>query len=617
MTMSDASWWQGSAASTPPASYPIAPRCSQYLLLKDGTRLAADLFLPSGIGEERVPTVISLTPYVRGMDFRFRFAERLLAWLGLEQEEWGPAFAQYGYAFMAVEIRGAGASFGTKTSIFHDQVAQDGGEVLDWIIAQPWSNGAVGATGISALGLTSMFLATGRHPALKAIAPRFTVFDVFHSVHPGGLLTNRFLTDIGANLRAMDSNRLADAIKPAVARYLMRMLVRGLRGVDEDKSGSLLAAAVRDHAENEGFDRDIAAVRYRDDQLPHSRIEATLDTQSPHTLADALRASGVPIYAYGGWFDGAFQRDMIHLYLNATNAGSRLTIGPWAHGARCYSSPVIKGKRKPDFDQGAELVRFFDLHLKDIDRGVSEEASVHYFTMVEEQWKEATSWPPPGTQLLTYHLAAQNRLLAEPETSALDRYQVDRSATTGAWSRYGKHLTGGFGPAHYPHRKAMDRKLLVYNSSPLERDIEVTGHPLVVLTLCCDTPDGAIFVYLEDVAPNGHPLVVTDACLRLSQRSVPTTVPYQHLGIWRSGRRTDLQSVVPGQRMQIELDLLPTSWLFQAGHTIRLAIAGADADNFVMVPESASAPTFTFEHGGEQTARIDLPIVPSEPLAAT
>jgi len=87
--MSDASWWQGFAASTPPASYPIAPRCSQYLLLKDGTRLAADLFLPSGIGEERVPTVISLTPYVRGMDFRFRFAERLLAWLGLEQEEWG------------------------------------------------------------------------------------------------------------------------------------------------------------------------------------------------------------------------------------------------------------------------------------------------------------------------------------------------------------------------------------------------------------------------------------------------------------------------------------------------------------------------------------------------
>ena len=68
----------------------------------------------------------------------------------------------------------------------------------------------------------------------------------------------------------------------------MRVLVKGIRGVDDDRDGSRLAAAVSEHEANEGFDRDIAAVRYRDDRLPHSRTDATLDTQSPFNLVADL-----------------------------------------------------------------------------------------------------------------------------------------------------------------------------------------------------------------------------------------------------------------------------------------------------------------------------------------
>lgn len=612
MTITDAPWWRGSPEHTPPAPYPGAVRTSRYIALRDGTRLAADVCLPDGLPDDaRIPTLISFTPYVRGMSFRFAAAERLFAWLGLNDTLWGQEFAKYGYAFLTVEIRGAGASFGTKTSVFNDQVVNDGGEVLDWIVSQPWSNGAVGATGISALGLTSMFAGTGKHPALKAIAPRFTVFDVFGSVHPGGLLENRFLTDIGARLRAMDANRLADGFETFAMRTLMRLLIRGVRGVDEDPDGSLLAAAVREHDANEAYDRDIAAVRYRDDRLPHSKREATLDTQSPHNLIAELRASGLPVYAYGGWFDAAFQREMIHLHLNVPNDGSRLIVGPWAHGGRFYSSPLVREKRRGDFDQAGELVRFFDLHLKGTDHGVRNEAPVHYFTMVEEEWKEAASWPPPGTVTREYHLVPGNRLATRGAgASDRDSYRVDRSATTGVWSRYGKHLSGGMGPARYPDRRAADRKLLCYTSFPLDVDLEVTGHPLVTLSLCCDTQDAALFVYLEDVAPDGEILMVTDAGLRLSLRRVGDDPPYRHLGVWRSGRSTDVEPVVPEERMQIALDLLPTSWLFRAGHSIRLAIAGADADNFVMVPEHGAPPTFTLYHGGEHVARLDLPVMP-------
>lgn len=611
---SDAAWWAGSPTGTPAKLYDRGMRTSRYLTLSDGCRLAADIHLPEGLDPgERIPTLVSFTPYLRGMDFRVPGADWLLAKAGRAEYDWGGELARYGYAFVHVEIRGAGASFGTKRSIFTDELACDGGEVLDWIVQQPWSNGRVGATGISALGLTSMMLATGKHPALKAIAPRFTVFDVFYGVHPGGLLENRFLNDIGKSLRAMDSNRLHDAADNPLLAALMRLLVKGVRGTDEDVDGLLLRAAVAEHAANEGFDRDIAAVRHRDERLPHAAVEATLETQSPFRLLDDIEASGVAVYAYAGWLDAAFQRELIHLYLNTSNPRNRLVIGPWAHGGRYYSSPLVADEKRPsEFPQAAELVRFFDAHLRDIDRQVPGEDAVQYFTMAEERWKSAPTWPPPGTTMRRLHLRRGNALAEDPDGEGSDRYVVDRAATTGPWSRYGKHLSGGSGPARYDDRAVADARLLCYTSEPLPSDTEVTGHPAAHLWLTCDREDAALFVYLEDVAPDGTVLPVTDGCLRLSMRKVSDDAPYRHLGVWRSGTTADVEPVGRGEVMAITLDLIPTSWLFRRGHRIRLAVAGADVDNFVPVPEGDPAPVFELHRGLDRPAGIDLPIMPRE-----
>lgn len=613
--VTDAAWWAGSPTRTPPVVATGSDRESRYLTTRDGTRLAADLHLPrERPPDERLPTIVTFSTYLRGMEFRVPGTEAAMRRADLLDPDWGDAFARLGFAHLLVEIRGAGASFGTKRSVFVDDLVRDGNDVLDWVVDQPWSNGAVGATGISALGLTSMFLATGKHPALKAIAPRFTVFDVFGDVHAGGLLQQRFLTDVGAVIRAMDQNRLHDTVEHPVARQAMRLLVKGIRGVDEDRDGARLAAAVAEHEHNEGFDREIAAVRRRDDPLPHTTDAATLDTQSPFNLAAELVASGVAVHAMGGWMDGAFARAMIHLHRNVPNPGSRLTIGPWAHGGRFYSSPVLgRRRRRTAFAQASELARFFDLHLRDVDRGLADEAPVHYFTMGEERWKEAPGWPPPGLVTRALHLAGAGRLVdVAPEQPDVDRYVVEREATTGIWSRYGKHLAGKMGPARYGNRAKADRRLRCYTSAPLDTDLEVTGHPFVTLTLACDREDAALFVYLEDVAPDGHVRMITDSCLRLSHRATGGEPPYEHLGVWRTGADADIEPVTPGAVMELTLDLLPTSWLFSAGHAIRLAIAGADVDNFLTVPEEGPAPTFAIHHGGEHVARLDLPVMPRD-----
>jgi putative CocE/NonD family hydrolase len=611
--VTDEAWWAGSAVATPPITSPEVDRTSQYVEVGEDGRLAADLYLPR-TRNDQVPTVVSFSPYIRGLDFRVPGIEPLLQRIGMADKPWGKAFARLGYAYLHVEIRGSGASFGRRLSMFYEQVMEDGCDVLDWIVDQPWSDGTVGATGISALGLTSLHLAAAKHPALKAIAPRFTTFDIYNAVHPGALLQHRFTEDMTEVMRGLDQNRpYAGYPKPAL-RLLARALFRGVRGVDGDRGGQQLAAAVRDHAENEEFALDVAAVRARDEQLPNSGRPATLETQSPFTLMADLRASGIPIYAYGGWLDGAFQREMIHLFHNVRNDGSRLVLGPWPHGGKFDTSPVVEKKRASSFDQAGELVRFFDLHLRGIDRGVRDEAPVHYFTMGEERWKDAPTWPPPGATTGALHLGGSNRLSPEGVgVSGVDIYAVDTAATTGEWSRYGKHLSGGNGAVTYPDRRAADARLLCYTSPPLRAAVEVTGHPIARLALACDTEDAALIVYLEDVDPSGRPLVVTDGGLRLSNRKIDADTPYDYLGVFHAGRSGDFTPVVPGEVMEVTLDLLPTSWRFETGHRIRVAIAGADADNFTPVPADGRAPTFTLHWGGATGSRIELPFMGAVP----
>ena len=100
-------------------------------------------------------------------------------------------FVPRGYAVVVVDIRGSGASFGSRDSFRSPREREDAYEYpLDWIVAQPWSNGSLGATGVSYLGAASDFLASTGHPAVKAIAPLFAVWDTYllNNDYPGGVL---------------------------------------------------------------------------------------------------------------------------------------------------------------------------------------------------------------------------------------------------------------------------------------------------------------------------------------------------------------------------------------------------------------------------------------------
>jgi putative CocE/NonD family hydrolase len=160
----------------------------------------------------------------------------------------------------------------------------------------------------------------------------------------------------------------------------------------------------------------------------------------------------------------------------------------------------------------------------------------------------------------------------------------------------------------YGDQREYDRKRLTYTTAPLTSDLEVTGHPIVHLFMDANAPDGAVFAYLEDVLPNGEVRYVTEGELRLIHRS-ETKSPIAGDPIpFHSYRRADSRAMAAGDVSEVTFDLLPTSFLFRAGHAVRLAIAGADAASFDAPLPHSMPLVYSLYRGGHKSSRLDLPM---------
>ena len=586
----DQPWW----SDGPVARFDGHELTSAYVPLTDGTRIAVDRFLPKGLRDGRVTTVLNSTPYFRALEFRVPGTQAILQQAMGGAKPWWPEFARYGYATVVMEQRGCGASFGTRTLDPGAQV-NDLIDVVDWIVAQPWSDGRVVSLGVSAPGLAAQLLLTAKHPALVAAVPMFTSFDMYTATHPGGLTYGATVGNVGEMMRALDANRVGDIAPNAALRALFKMLVRGLKPVDRD----LLQQAVADHKGNEYIDVGMLKVEFRDDPLPDTAVDTTLEAQSPCAYADDMVASDVPVSAYAGWWDGGSALEMLQLHATVATPGSRIVIGPWGHAGTRQVGPG--GGGKTGFDYPADVVRW-------IEGGGGPNESVVYFTMGENRWKTAACWPPPAQRRRLY-LADEGGLRADaPITDGCDTYVVDPAVGSGRLSRWAidKHPSRGVAS---PDRAELDRLLLSYTSAPLAHDTEVTGHPLVHLSVSSSADDGAFVVYLEEVAAGGTVSHVTEGALRACDRRVGDAGYAPVAGrVARSFKRADALPLLPGEVAELEFDLYPVSYLFRAGSCVRIAIAGGDADHFRPLPGPAR-PVVQVRRGLSHPSWLELPVV--------
>ena len=224
-------------------------------------------------------------------------------------------------------------------------------------------------------------------------------------------------------------------------------------------------------------------------------------------------------------------------------------------------------------------------------------------------------WPPPDAVWQSFFFAPDRLLRQQPAAvqSAHDRYQVEEMATSGPGSRWGLIVGTGIRRG-YTDQRDRDRRLLTYTTPPLQQDLEVTGHPIVRLFLSANAADGAVFAYLEDVRPNGEVRYVTEGQLRLIHRKLGASPLEGDPVPFRSYQRVDGRPLVPGEVTEVVLDLLPTSFVFRAGHAIRLAISGVDASVFD-VPLHVSPLVYEIHRDQPHPSRLDLPtyIAPRPP----
>ena len=588
-----------------PARYSGYKLTSRYVSVRDGTRIAVDVHLPKGApAKAALPTVVLFTPYYRR--FHLKQGHRP----GVEASPntciFRNTFVPHGYAFVVADVRGCGASFGARDGFRSPRERLDYYDVADWVAAQPWCDGNIGSTGISYVGAAADFLASTGHPAVKAVMPTFSVWDTWSNhFYPGGVLFNALGHRYGEMADALDLDQREVLGKFA---YFSEPAFAGPAPVDEDKGGLVLRDALAEHEANFDMTDFMQQLRFRDAGLSDNP-DYTSALISPYHYADRDIDARTAWYGVSGWMDGGgYTTGEIQHYLWSQNPKSRLLIGPWDHGARTNVSPWRRSQT-PEFGVLAETLRFFDEHLKGIDTGLAREKPVHYFTMGEERWKAADTWPIPEAVPTDFFFSTDGLLETEaPEAAAADTYRADYGCRTGSHTRYDR-LFASVVEEYYPDWHGRDVRMLTYTTDMLMADLEVTGQAAVHLHLASSEPDCALFVYLEDVDADGICRYVTEGVFRALHRKISAPHPdIPATGPVHSFTRADAEFLVPGEPAEVAFELLPTSYRFRAGHRVRLALACADSDHFSRIPDGRP-PVLTVFCNRERASRVVLPVV--------
>ncbi len=596
-------------------SYDGSQRTSAYLTLSDGTQLAYDRVIPTKKGaasDKPLPALFKYTPYGRAWtvfdkqgniligDFvdwptqmMLRVRRLLIGDKGrildpLFRDRWLEDVVKHGYIVVSVDRPGTGASFTGRTPGSMETAAKYENEIINWIAAQPWSDGTVAMYGDSQQAMVQFTAASTGNPHLKAILPAASDIAIYQaSEWPGGIFSKAF----------------ADQYN------LVPLLDKMATPVDSDPDGELLAQALQERQGKTGVQNaaQIAAqAPFQDSRGPDGiPVYQIMDL---YPFIDRINRSGTPIYMTVGWYD-LFTADMFYWYNNLT-VPKHLTVRPTDH------SQVSANQY--DLNYGAEALRWLDYWLKGIDNGIMKEPSIHYYLQQGPKkgiWQIADQWPLPGQVAAPYYFSAGKSgtavstnegslsVTAPTTGSASDSYTVDYSTTTGTKSRWAAVDS----PHEYPDMSPRDARALTYTTAPLETTLEVTGHPVVHVWLSTLTPDLDVFVYLEEVDPSGKAVYITEGDLRASHRKL-SQAPFNIYGLpYQSHLEADQALIPADQPFEMVFSLLPTSYQFQAGSRIRITVAFADSGNFD-TPVLEPAPQVRMLREVTHASYVELPV---------
>jgi hypothetical protein len=465
-------------------------------------------------------------------------------------------FARHGFIVVIQDVRGRGDSEGTYYPFRHERA--DGYDSVQWAATLPGSNGCVGLYGFSYQGAVQLFAALDRPPALKALAPHMTAFDLYSGwFYRNGLLelstifrwANQMLRE-DARRAGAQSEAALDASWLDAGRLLQQLPLR--------------RAAPLTHG-------DLPS--YAADWLRHSAYDSYW---KPLNLLKRTRELGYPMFHLSGWFD-IFLRGSIEGF--TTMAGSRgdqfLLAAPWAHAP--WGSPVAGVDLGPEAAPRVDelLVEWFRHWLRpDAPDGPGPLQGCRYFSLGENVWRSAPTWPPPGTRDAAFHLRSGGRAnsrfgdgrLAEDGPGGLDDTLSYEPEVPLAPPSGSSGVPAVFGP-HNLSVQQQSNSLLVYTSSPLERPLRIAGQPRCVVHITATSPSIDLVARLSKVGPDGRAMLLSLGAVRASAAAAT--------------------------RVTIPLDPIAASW--DPGECIRLDIGNSA---FPLFPRNSGTGTDALDVAG-------------------
>lgn len=504
---------QTAPAAAPPAAAPAKPgpkMIEVFTIMRDGTKLAANVFLPEGAGPW--PVILTRTPYLKdGPMFAAAGPKR---------------FTDAGYVFVVQDVRGKGHSTGFYDAFTND--IEDGYDSVEGLAKEPWSNGKVGITGGSAMGITSNLAAVAQPPHLKAAYVIVAPNETFRTSFLGGVPQDKDLVGW------MHSQGVSDAV-------IAGFQARATANVFSDRVGP----------------------------------------------GKALKYIDIPIWNVGGWYD-IFNTGSVENFVTLQNHGAkgargnqRLTMGPFGHG------PLSGDLAYPGDDRLGAVsnndIRWFDYWLKGVQNGVMDEPPVDAFVMAsarkgayspKNHWIHAANWP------LAYR---ETRYYATPElgltktaptaTGAKVTYRFDPAHPVPTFG--GANLTFDRGPEDQRQVGQRD-DYFRFQTPVLDHDVTVAGPVTVEVYGATDGPDTDFEAKLVDVYPDGYEALVLDA---------PIRARYRH------GRNPDdIEMMTPNAPEKMVIDMWNTALTFEKGHRIALHITSSNAPRFVVNHNNGDTP---------------------------
>jgi len=503
------------------------------ITMDDGIILRADVFRPIENGQ--YPVLLTYGPYAKGLSFQEgypsawdRMAEKhpdvtadstnkYQNWEVVDPEKWVPD----GYICVRVDSRGCGRSPG-YIQHFSPRETSDFEQCIEWAGTQAWSNGKVGLNGVSYFGINQWQVASRQPKHLAAMCIWEGAADWYRDMtHHGGILSTFW-----ANWSDMQVKTVQYGL--------------GERGPKSVVTGELVCG-----------DETLP-----EDEMAQNRCDFGEEIRS-HPLDDAYHRERsadwdkitTPMLTAANWGgQGLHLRGNFEGYVRAGSKNKWLEAHGLEHWTEFYTA------------YGVELQKqFFGYFLKGEDTGWDNRPKVQLLIRHLDRFEKRLEddWPIPRTQWTKFHLDPENMRLAE---------NAPASGQTIAFDAAGDGVT--------------------FLSDSIQTETEVTGPSAAKMRISSSTSDTDLFVVFRVFDPDGEEVTFQGAIdphtpigqgwLRASHRKLDPEVSQP----WRPYHTHDEEQLLtPGEPVDVDIEIWPTSLVIPAGYRIGLTVRGKDYEH--------------------------------------